>query len=139
MRDKSNQLYPTLYDPMDCSLPVFSVHGILQARILEWVTIPFSRGSSQPWVQTCVSCGLCTAGRIFTAELGKPTCLLGVTRQRMCPPASFEKLILSEKLDHEKSTLLNFHSFAKQFIQLFYGRGKSSIKFLCLINQQMCD
>ena len=35
-------------DPMDCSLPCGSVHGILQARILEWVAIPFSRGSSWP-------------------------------------------------------------------------------------------
>ena len=38
----------TLCDPMDCSPPDSSVHGILQARILEWVAIPFSRGSSQP-------------------------------------------------------------------------------------------
>ena len=38
----------TLCDPMDCSLPGSSVHGILQAKILEWVAIPFSRGSSQP-------------------------------------------------------------------------------------------
>ena len=38
----------TLYDPMDCSSPGSSVHGILQARILEWIAIPFSRGSSQP-------------------------------------------------------------------------------------------
>ena len=37
---------PTLCDPVDCSLPGFSIHGILQARILEWVTISFSRGSS---------------------------------------------------------------------------------------------
>ena len=36
----------TLHNPMDCSLPSFSVHGILQARILEWVAISFSRGSS---------------------------------------------------------------------------------------------
>uniref|UniRef100_A0A8C6E430 Cytochrome c oxidase subunit 5A, mitochondrial n=1 Tax=Moschus moschiferus TaxID=68415 RepID=A0A8C6E430_MOSMO len=42
------QSCPTLCDPVDCSLPGFSVHGILQARILEWVTISFSRGSSQP-------------------------------------------------------------------------------------------
>ena len=40
------QSCPTLYDPMDCSLPGFSVHGILQARILEWVAMPSSRGSS---------------------------------------------------------------------------------------------
>ena len=42
------QLCPTLCNPMDCSLPGSSVHGILQAGILEWVAIPFSRGSSQP-------------------------------------------------------------------------------------------
>ena len=41
------QLCLTLWDPMDCSLPGFSVHGILQARILEWAAIPFFWGSSQ--------------------------------------------------------------------------------------------
>ena len=41
-----SQSCPTLYDPMECSLPGFSVHGILQARVLEWVAIPFSGGSS---------------------------------------------------------------------------------------------
>ena len=46
----------TLCDPIDCSLPGSSVHGILQARILEWVAISFSRGSSQPRDQTQVSC-----------------------------------------------------------------------------------
>ena len=40
------QSCPTLSDPMDCSLPGSSVHGILQARILECIAIPFSRGSS---------------------------------------------------------------------------------------------
>ena len=42
------QSYPTLYDPMDCRPPGSSVHRILQARILQWVAMPFSRGSS--WV-----------------------------------------------------------------------------------------
>ena len=41
------QLCPTLCDPMDCSPQGSSVHGILEARILEWVSVPFSRGSSQ--------------------------------------------------------------------------------------------
>ena len=50
-------------DPMVCSLPGSSVHGILQARILEWVAISFSRGSSQSRNQTHVSC---IAGRFFT-------------------------------------------------------------------------
>ena len=45
---KSIQSCPILWDPRDCSLPGPSVHGILQARILEWVAVPSSRGSSQP-------------------------------------------------------------------------------------------
>ena len=43
-------------DPMDCSPPAFSAHGILQARILEWVAISSSGGSSYPEDQTCSSC-----------------------------------------------------------------------------------
>ena len=56
------QLCPTLR-PHDCSLPGSSVHGILQARILEWVAISFSRGSSWARDRTRVSC---IAGRFFT-------------------------------------------------------------------------
>ena len=52
---------PTLCDPMDCSLPGSFVHGISQARILEWVAISFSRGSSRPRDRTYVSC---VAGRL---------------------------------------------------------------------------
>ena len=44
-----------LCDPMDCSPPGSSVHGILQARILEWVAISYSSGSSQLKDQTCIS------------------------------------------------------------------------------------
>ena len=54
---------PTLCDPMDCSLPGSSVHGILQARILEWVAFPSSRWSSQPRDGIQVSH---TAGGFFT-------------------------------------------------------------------------
>ena len=53
----------TLCNPMYFSLPGSSVHGIFQARILEWVAIPFSRGSSRPRDQTWVSY---IAGRFFT-------------------------------------------------------------------------
>ena len=55
----------TLCDPMDCSLPGSLVHGILQARILEWVAISSSRGSSRPRDQTGV---FCLAGGFFTTE-----------------------------------------------------------------------
>ena len=58
-----SQSCPTLCDPMDCSLPGSSVHGIFRARILEWVAISFSKGSSLPKDRTQVSC---TASRFFT-------------------------------------------------------------------------
>ena len=61
---------PTLCNPMDCSLPGSSVHRILQARILEWVAIPFSRASSWSRDHTCVSCIAC---RFFTICGTKPT------------------------------------------------------------------
>ena len=57
------QSCPTLCDPMNCSLPGSSLHGIFQARVLEWVAIAFSRGSSRPRDRTRVSC---IAGRHFT-------------------------------------------------------------------------
>ena len=60
---KVTQLYLTLCDSMDFILPGSSVHGISQARIMEWVAIPFSRGSFWPRDQTQVSC---IAGRCFT-------------------------------------------------------------------------
>ena len=53
----------TLCDPMDYSLPGSSVHGVLQERILEWVAIPFFRGSSQPRDQSQISC---IARKFFT-------------------------------------------------------------------------
>ena len=58
------QLYPAPCDPMDCSSPGSSVHGIFQARILEWVAIPFSRRSSWPRDQTQVSGISCLGRRI---------------------------------------------------------------------------
>ena len=59
MKVKAAQSCPTLCDPMD-----YSIHGILQARILEWVAFPFSRGSSQPGDQIQVSQ---ITGRFFTS------------------------------------------------------------------------
>ena len=57
------QFCPTVWDPTDCSPPGSSVHGILQERILEWIAVPFSRGSSWPRDRTQVSC---IAGKFFT-------------------------------------------------------------------------
>ena len=61
--------------PMDCSPPGSSVHGIFQARILEWIAISFCGGSSRPRDQTYGSCHIsCITGRSFTIEPpGKPS------------------------------------------------------------------
>ena len=55
---------PTLGDPMDCSLAGLSVYGILQARLLEWVAMPPSRGPARPSDWTCAFCVSCIAGRV---------------------------------------------------------------------------
>ena len=69
---------------MDCSLPASSVHGILQARILKWVAIPFSKGSSQARNQTQVSC---IAGRFFTDwAMREALCkMLAIKLLQLCP------------------------------------------------------
>ena len=68
----------TLFESMDCN-PAGSVHGILQARILERIAICYSRGSSRPRDQTHVSCAPTLTGRFFTTtppgHLGNPLCL----------------------------------------------------------------
>ena len=74
LRAQSLQSCLTLCDPMDCSSPSSSVHGILQARILEWIAMPSSSGSSWPrdWTQVM---SLALAGGFFThlgSHLGSP-------------------------------------------------------------------
>ena len=62
---KSLQSCPTLCDPVDCSPPGSCFHGILQARTLEWIAIPSSRGSSQPRDQTLVSYVSCIGRQVL--------------------------------------------------------------------------
>ena len=66
-----SQLGLTLWDPKDCSLQGSSVHEILQARISEWVAIPFSRGSSRPRDETQNSH---ITGRFFTRWATREAC-----------------------------------------------------------------
>ena len=80
----NTQSCPTLCDPVDYSPPGSSVHGILQAGILEWVAISSSRGSSQPRGQTWVSSFSCTGRRFPQHEH-----LLGSPRSTKLPPITF--------------------------------------------------
>ena len=66
--DFQNHSPVNICDPVDCSPPGSSVHGILQARTLEWVAMPFSRGSSQLRDRTRVLTSLALAGRFFTTS-----------------------------------------------------------------------
>ena len=72
VRAKLLQSCLTLCDPMDCNSPSSSVHGILQARTLQWLAMPSSRISFQPRDRTHTFCGSWIAGRFFTSgPLGK--------------------------------------------------------------------
>ena len=93
LKSEVAQPCPTLCDPMDCSPPGSSVHGILQARILEWVAISFSRGSSQPRDQTQVSH---IAGRRFN---------LWATRE--APSIFFSLFLVYFKFCQEKYSLFS--------------------------------
>ena len=101
------QSCPALCDPVDCSPPGSSVHEIVQARILEWVAISSSRGSSQPRDRTRVSC---TAGRFFIdwaareAHIGKAHCPYNIS-------PSLSDLLHSAWQFLALSTLLQMASF----------------------------
>ena len=90
VRAKSLQLCLTLCDPIDWSPSGSSVHGILQAKMLQWVAIPSSRGSSQPRGRTRVSCLLpWQTGSLPLAPPGKP--LLSHIHLQFQLPAPFSQ------------------------------------------------
>ena len=69
---KSLQSCPTLCNPMDHSPPGSSVHGVIQARILEWAAVPFSKGSSDPGIDLSLTCLLLwQVGSLPVAPPGK--------------------------------------------------------------------
>ena len=96
----------TLCDPMDCSPPDFSIHGSLQARILEWVAIPFSRGSFWPRDWAWVSC---IAGRFLT---------VWATRGLLIHSINSCKLLRGPLGFHRSKRCIS--SFDKQRVQLDY-------------------
>ena len=86
---KLHQSCPSLCNPVDCSPPGSSFHGILQGRILEWVTMPFSRVPSRCRDRTCVSYVSCTSTWVLyhLCHLGSPNLnifLLLLLRSQHC-------------------------------------------------------
>ena len=106
------QSCPTLCDPMDCVRPGSSVHGILQERILEWVAMPSSGGSSQPRDGTQVSH---TADRYFTIKppgkpkitgVGSRSLLQGIFPTQGSNPGLLHCRWLLYQLNHKGSQLI---------------------------------
>ena len=85
---KSLQSCLTLCDPMVCTPPCFSVHVILQARILEWVAVPSSRGFPDPGIKPMSLVSPALAGRFFTTSTTweAPDCLLSALKWRVPLP-----------------------------------------------------
>ena len=134
-KEKLLQSCLTLCSPMDCSLPGSSVHGILQARILEWVAMPSSRGSFQPRDQTCISSVYLhqQVGSLILALPGKPltdhiwsNLLIFLLYNPFSFPILFSHLLLNyqEKgyfpVTHLNSLVLSF-SFYKMGIMIRLG------------------
>ena len=86
------QSCPALCDPMNCKPSGSSAHGILQARILEWVAISFSRGPSQPRDRTSVSY---TAGRFFTIWATRE---INLAKGKACIP---QNSFINERTSHQ--------------------------------------
>ena len=102
----------TLCDPVDCSPPGSSLHGFLQARILAWLAMPASRGSSRPRNQTCSSC---IADRFFPAEppqktqrylywdlVGRPQGCCKTSYNAMKPPPTLRQTSPASKVQRAK-------------------------------------
>ena len=109
------KLCPTLRDPVDCTPQVSSVHGISQARILEWVAVSFSRASSQSRDWTSISC---SAGGFFTTEppvkSKKEMVKLEVTQS--CPA-------LCDPMDYTVHGI--FHAEILEWVAIPFSRGSS--------------
>ena len=113
MKDSESEVAqscPTLCNPMNSSLPGSAVHGIFQARILEWGAISFSRGTSQPRDQTPVSC---IADRHFTVWTTRETCPLHQFSSvqfssvaQLCPTLCGEHLTKYKPGDRARQKLL---------------------------------
>ena len=133
----------TLCDPMGCSLPGFSVHGIFQARVLEWVAISFSREPSQPRNRTQVSR---IAGRRFTIWATREdllsvytlinfmSCYIDLFITMLYSCFSFIKVFVSKSiLSHMVQTFqLSFHFYLHKIsFKLFTF-------ILCILSPDLC-
>ena len=130
----------TFCNPMDCSLPGSPVHGISQARILEWVAISFFRGSSRPTDQTHISCVSCIEGRFFylwvTGEAQHLCCIIIFKISLYLPYCSFEAsqvVLVVKNLPANAGDVRNVGSLPG-LGRSSGGRHDSPLQYSCLEN-----
>ena len=125
------QSCPTLCNPMDCSLPDSSVRGILQARRVEWVAFPFSRGTSRPRVWTWVSC---IAGRFSTvwATLTTPYIYLYIQLHNYLFSFLYMGTWQTSFSGYSKGMFLYF-SYASSSIALVFQIRPQDLFLLCFV------
>ena len=106
---------PTLCNPMDCSLPGSSVRGIFQARILEWVAISFSRGSSQPRNPNCHLLHW-LADSLALNHLGSPARKYWKENRKLIPSSTVLEILFS----FPSSPAIDIYSFLTTFWKNFF-------------------
>ena len=109
------QSCPTLWDPVDCSLPDSSVHGIPQARILEWVAISSSRGSSRPRDRACGSYISCIDRQVFTTS--------AIWEAHIHTPI--------RKTDTQQGPTVQYRQFYSIFCSNQIGKDLNKNKYMC--------
>ena len=124
------QSCPTLCDPMECSPPGSSLHGILQARVLEWVAISFSRGSSRPKDRTQVSR---IPGRHFNLWATREAQLLGCKLCWCCLPL-YPYPIYNHHFRNILTTRPRHSRFDCLHYSLSHGSANYQIPCFCCIN-----
>ena len=137
----ARELCPTLCDPMDCSPPCSSVHGIPQVRILQWVAMPSSRGSSWPRDQITVSVSPVLAGRFLTIEpSGKPlrTVCLHKLLRILLGTVSITNSYLPFWLHPSLSPQLQAHHAADRYLQGLDHTILSLISWFLLLLDIVC-
>ena len=124
---KSLQSCLTLCDLMECSLPGTPLHGILQARILKWIAMPSSRGSSQPKDQTRISYVSCIGRWVLYHQ-----CHLGSPHTSLCFPKSIHLEIWQTWTKQLAVWVIKLKVLQKQFPYHLLHTRWSKYSILCI-------